>query len=179
MTVLSASSTFTIAGSTLTVENATITVLPALGSSIGKGRLVHPTLGVYDYAIMPTKWRNIDADAIIPPVWQSTMTLNSFANTLWAGTLRDVVVQELWGNEGGLSMPIAQLRQLLAFWQNPPDPSNAYVAWYPNYCSSLGFKVVMLEVSNQGSDVELDVYSQTAGFVSAPVLNKMRIAGRI
>jgi hypothetical protein len=177
VTTLTASNTFTIADAATVTESVAIPVLPAIVAGSGKGRLVHPTLGTYDYDIPPTAWRNIDSDAIIRPVWQSTMTLGGFANTLWAGTLRDVEVQEIWGNEGGLSMRLPQLRMMLAFWQKPPDPPANYVLWYPNYISTLGFKVIMTGVSTSGNEVELDVFSRS-GLVSNAVTLTMRITGR-
>lgn len=163
----------------------TLTILPAAGGSVGgRGRLVHPSLGTFDYAYQPDEWTNMDGDALILPVWSTTKTLRGAANTVFQGNLRDVIIEEHWNQP--LSMPMAMLRTLLSFYMNPPDPSVAYIKWYPNYTNANGYNVVMLGlVCGQGasgdtnpSGVTLDVVSQQ-GWATKPVSLKMRIAGKL
>lgn len=153
-----------------------ITVLPAIGAATGRGRLIHPTFGTYDYPYSPDRWTNIDGDVIIPPIWSSSKTLLGSANTLFVGNLRDVTVEEEWNQE--LAGSTAHMRMLLAMWMNPPDPTLDYVEWYPNYTSALGFKVIMIEVTVGGQGVSLD-YITRQGWVTGVITLKMKIAGRI
>ena len=128
MTTLTASATLTIGDASTVTESISLLVLPVAGSYEGTGRLVHPTFGTYDYERPPDEWTNLDGDALIAPIWASTKTLLGAANTLFAGNLRDVIVEERW------TQPVcclaAHLRALLPMWMNPPDPSVAYVEWY-------------------------------------------------
>jgi hypothetical protein len=96
MTTLTAATTFSIGASTTVVESAQTTILPVIASGTGRGRLVHPTLGTYDYEQMPDEWVNVDGDVLIAPIWSSVRTLDGDANTLWQGDIRDVEVEEHW-----------------------------------------------------------------------------------
>jgi hypothetical protein len=182
MTTLTSSATFTIGAGSAIVESVAVTILPAIGSSTGKGRLIHPTLGTLDYGYAPDEWSNIDGDLIVPPIWSSAKTLQGAANALWQGNVRDVIVYECWIQD--LNMPVAMLRQLLAFWQNPPDPdAGSPVQWWPNYASALGFNVAMLSVEvagdGPGQGVVLDALVPRRGWVGGKVTNTMRILSRV
>lgn len=176
MTTLTASSTITIGDGPTVSESTSLLVLPAAGAYEGPGRLVHPTFGTYDYERPPDAWTNMDGDALIPPVWASTKTLSGAANTLFVGTLRDVIVEEQWTQS--VCCRIEHVRALLAMWMNPPDPSVAYVEWYPTYTSALGFKVVLLGLTLGGKDITLTSLSHQ-GYVRGPLVLRMRIAGRV
>lgn len=176
MATLTSQTTFTIGDAATEQASAQITILPALGESIGSGRLIHPTLGIYDYEQCPDEWSNLDGDVIIAPIWASTKTLQGSANTLFQGHLRDTVIEERW--LGDLSMRMEMLRVLLAFWQNPPNPATDYVQWYPNYTSSLGYQVILLAVNVAGEGVHLD-YVSRQGWVNGEVSLRLKVAGRL
>jgi len=147
MTTLSSSATFSVASSTALTISTTVPVFPAVTAPDGNGRIVHPDLGSYDYEFKPDEWINMDTDAIIAPVWASTRTIGGAAHALWEGSIEDVVVEERWGGkQNGMSMPITQLRQLMAIWQNPVDPSVGYVQWFPNYINGNGYNVIPLDL---------------------------------
>lgn len=151
------------------------------------GRLIHPIMGTFDYEVKPDEWVNIDKhDAIIPPLWASSRTLTSAANVLWDGVLQDVTAVERWKAPGGLSMPITQLRMLMAVWTNPLDPDIGYVRWYPNYITDMGFKVlpVMLSVGSQGVQFDdvvnyKDEDGEPIGWVTEPVTFQMKLVARL
>jgi hypothetical protein len=146
MTTLTSSAEFTVLDASTEATSVTLTVLPIAEAGEGSGRLIHPSLGTYDYPQGPDEWTNMDGDAVIAPVWSSTLTLAGAANTLWQGTLQDVVIEERWLGRGGLSMPIDQLRMLLSMWMNPPDPASGYVQWAPGYANSHTYKVILLNI---------------------------------
>lgn len=175
MSTLTASTSFTVGASSTVVESVSVTILPAIAAGVGRGRLVHPTLGTYDYAQMPDQWTNVDGDIIISPIWASSKTLDGAANTLWQGNVRDVEVRESWT----FAVSIAQLRSILAMWQSPPDPDVGYVAWYPNYTNGLGFQVLMLEVTVGGQGVTLNYISRLHSFVIDDMALRMRIVARL
>lgn len=176
MTILTSQTTFTVGEASTETVAASVTILPVPGVGTGRGRLVHPTLGAYDYPHVPDEWSNMDGDAIIAPIWGSAKTLNGAANTLFAGALRDVVVEERWNGE--LSLSLAMLRMLASFWMSPPDPAVDYVEWYPSYTNALGFKVIILEIDVNGQGFNLD-YISRQGWVPNSVVLRMRIAGRV
>lgn len=186
MAELTSSGTFTIADAAEAVEEITITVLPSAPLEMGRGRLIHPLLGAYDYEHKPDEWVNIDADAIIAPLWSSQRTIGGAANTLWDGYLKDVVVEERWKPLGGLSMPATQLRMLLMLWGTPVDPAVDYVRWYPNYISPLGFKVLLVNLQVGGSGVVSDdvINAKTAagdpdGWITQPVTLTLKLVERL
>lgn len=161
-------------------------IFPAYPHESGRGRLFHPTLGIYDYEVKPDEWVNIDADAIIPPVWSSTRTLTSAANVLWNGHLRDVVVEERWKALGGLSMPMTQLRTLVDMWMRSLNPETEYVKWYPNYITRVSFKVILLSVHTGGQGLQFDDVvnykdenGDEIGWMTAPVTLVMRLVERL
>lgn len=176
MPTLTSQNTFTVGEASTETVSVNITVLPALGSDTGKGRLVHPTLGTYDYEKCPDEWLNIDGDVIIPPIWASSKALQGSSNTLFAGHIRDVVVEERWLGE--LSVSIEMVRMLASFWQTPPNPSDDYVEWYPNYISPLGYKVIIVALELNGQGLNFD-YISRLGHVRGDLVLRMRIAGRV
>lgn len=175
MTTLTSSATFTIGASSTVVESASVTILPAVAAGSGSGRLVHPTLGTYDYAFMPDSWLNMDGDAIIAPIWSTSTTLAGAANTLWQGSIKDVEVEERWS----FAVKVEHLRAILSFWMNPPDPDDGFVAWYPNYANGNGYNVLMLDVSVGGQGVQLNYVSRRHNFVIEDMALRMRLVERL
>jgi hypothetical protein len=175
MTTLTASTTFSVGASSTVVETVTTTILAAVAAGSGRGRLVHPTLGTYDYSHMPDQWVNVDSDVIIAPIWANARTLDGAANTLWQGSIRDVEVEERWT----FAVPVAHLRTILSYWQNPPDPDDGYVSWYPNYANGNGYQVLMLNVSVGGEGVMLNWVSRRHSFVIEDMALRMRIVARL
>lgn len=176
MTTITSTATLTIGDAATVTESTSLLILPVAGASEGTGRLVHPTFGAYDYERPPDSWTNMLGDALISPVWASTKTLDGAQNTVFAGALRDVVIEEAWNQS--VCCSIDHLQALLAIWMNPPDPSVAYVEWYPSYISSLGFKVVILGLTVGGKEItQTPLVHQ--GWVRGPLVLRMRIAGRV
>ena len=175
MTTLTSSTTFTVGASSTVVESAQVVILPAITAGTGRGRLVHPTLGTYDYAQMPNEWMNIDGDVIIAPTWASTKTLDGAANTLWQGQIRDVEVVERWT----FAATLAHVRALLAMWQDPPDPDDGYVVWYPNYLNANAYNVVMLSISVGGEQVTFNHYARLHNMVIDDMALRMRVISRL
>jgi len=183
---LTSTATFGVAAAAEELVMLPIDIFPAYPSESGHGRIVHPILGAFDYEVKPDEWVNIDADAIIPPVWASSRTLTSAANVLWQGHLRDVVVEERWKALGGLAMPITQLRMLLAIWTSPMDPDVGYVHWFPNYITQVGFKVLPLQLSAGGQGIEFDdvvnykdEHGEPIGWITAPVTFQLKLVERL
>ena len=182
MATLTSSSTVSIGSGSAVVESVTVPILAGIGSATGKGRLIHPTLGTLDYAQAPDEWRNVDADVIVSPVWSNTKTLLGSANALWPGDLRDVEVEERWTQP--LAMADAFFRQLLTFFQTPPDPdADAPVQWWPNYASPLGFQVAIKDVAvgddGKGNGVVLTPLLNARGWVEGKVIVTMQVLGRM
>lgn len=174
MSTLTNNNNFTIAAGPTAQVTTDVLVLPVAAPGQGTGRIIHPTLGTYDYPFSPDEWVNLDSDVIIPPVWQSSKTLGGGINTLWAGKVQDVICIERWTS--AISMPLAMLRQLINLWVTPPDPSADYVLWYPSYSTALGFKVVITSLTVGGQEVTLNFVSRQAQ-VAGVVELKMRIVG--
>lgn len=187
MTTLTSTTTITVGDAPTVTASTPLLITAPLVAPSGSGRLIHPTIGTYDYALTPTQWANMVGDAVIPPIWSAQMTLASDVNTLWAGNIKDVVVVEEWDADGGLSMPLSQLAVLLAMWQNPPDPDVGYVQWYPNYINSNGYNVIIeaIKVENtggggsSGDGVYLDTFARTVGMVAGAVSMSLRLVSKL
>lgn len=177
MATLTATGSFTVGDAATESVSISLPVIGLAGSYTGTGRLIHPSLGTYDYARAPNEWVNMDGDVIIPPIWSSSKTLLGSANSLFVGDIRDVTVEETW-TQSGAAMEAAMVRMLISFWMNPPDPGVAFVQWYPTYTSELGFNVVMLDLTLKGRSIAFDSLSH-AGWVRGPVNLKMKIVSRI
>ena len=179
MATITASGTFPVGAGDVATATTRVTIQPAIGTGTGRGRLVHPALGVFDYLAGPDQWQNVDGDAIIAPIWSTQKTLLGAANTLFVGDLRDVIVEERWVQS--IAMPLDMARMLIAIWQNPPDPADGYVQWWPSYANELGFNVVILSLSVAGNDgvTMSPLVKNGAGWVRGPVTLRMRIAGRV
>lgn len=179
MPTLTASANFTVGAGSPDVEEIMLDILPAASGGAGLGRLVHPTLGTFDYSMSPSQWSGIDTDVVIPPAWASTKTLSGAANTLWRGALRDGACVERWGTDAGMSMPADMFRMLLAFWQNPPDPANGYVEWWPSYTSTYGYKVILTGLTaGNGQGITLDTV-MNQGWVVGQVELTLRVVERL
>lgn len=183
---LRAWNTFPVIDATTAVADVTFYSLPEFPVQQGRGRLVHPLFGPFDYHAKPDEWVNIDTDIVIPPVWSSVRSLGGSVNALWPGYVRDVVVEERWKSLGGLAMPIGQLRWMIMMWVNPVDPDTGYVQWYPNYVSPLGYRVLLLNLAVGGQQgIALDDVinyldaNGPDGWVTAPVTLTMKIVERL
>ena len=179
MPTVTSSGSFAVGAGTTESVATTVTILPAIGTGQGRGRLIHPSLGTYDYVRGPDAWLNVDGDVLIPPVWGSAKTLLGAANTLFVGDIRDVIVAEEWTQ--GIGMDLAQARMLIAMWQNAPDPADGYVQWWPSYSNDLGFNVVLLGLAIGGNEgIRLTpLVKNGTGYVRGPVTLRMRIASRV
>lgn len=183
MALLTQSTSFTIVSAPETVAELSLHVYPALTPPDGYGRIVHPTLGAFDYEVKPDEWVNIDAEAIIQPIWASARTVTSTINTLWSGVLKDVVVEERWTAPGGIAMPVTQFRMLMTIWTNPIDPDVSYVQWHPNYITGVVYKVLPLSLTVGGQGIALDDVTNykdwdtgaPIGWVTGQVVFQMKI----
>lgn len=187
MTTLTSSATIVIGSGSAQVDSISIPILPVISAGTGKGRLIHPTLGTLDYPNCPDEWVNLDSDVIVPPIWTTTKTLQGSQNVLSSSDIRDAVVEEHW--TGDVNVTIGFLRQLIAFWCNPPDPvSGVPVQWWPNYTTALGFNVVLLNlqvgdglknVRERYDGIVLNTYAQgEVEWVTEQVCLTMRIVSR-
>jgi len=184
--VLTVTGTFGVVGAAERMVTLPLEVFPSFPVPYGRGRIIHPILGPFDYEVKPDEWVNIDAEAIIAPMWASTRTITSAANVLWQGYLRDVVVEERWKSLGGLAMPATQLRMLIAIWTQPVDPDVGYVHWYPSYITTAGFKVLPINLSAGGQGIAvddvinyLDEDGEPIGWVTSPVTFQMKLVERL
>ncbi len=178
MSTLTSTSTLTIADAAVAVESISLTVLPVPSSGGGRGRLIHPSLGTYDYPMPPDRVVNMRGAAIIAPIWASTKTLLGAANTLFAGDVRDVIAKENWTQSlvyGGT----AHIDMLLAMWMNAPDPSVATVQWYPNYVTTLGYNVALLDCKLGDESITTYVGLHNAGHERGPLVLTMRLLSLI
>lgn len=175
---LTSQGTFDVTDQATTSESLTLLIEPPVGYGTGgRGRLTHPTLGVYDYANTPSETVNIDGDVCYAPVWASARTLGGAVHALWDGYLRDPVVVERWlqGDTGGT---IGHLRQLWQFYANPPDPAGTQVLWEPNYANASAYWVIITAVRAGGEEYTLDRFLAALGYAPAPVELEMRVLSR-
>lgn len=177
MPILTSTGSYTVGDAAVSQNSTTVTVLPAATTQTGRGRLIHPSLGTLDYPYMPDKWVNIDGDVIVSPIWSNTKTLLGSSNTLFVGHIRDVQCEEHWNQE--ITNDLDFVRTLLAFWMNPPDPSVAYVQWWPSYTTTLGYKVILSDLKvGDSSGVSLNHLTRL-DVVEGSVALKLRIVDRM
>ncbi len=181
MGTLISSSTFAVADQAPLSVSTQATILGAVGAGTGgTGRLVHPTLGVYDYELAPNEIEGLDGDVLYGPTWSRATTLGGAADTFWSGFQRDAVVVERWGAGllVGPIVPLALFRTLWGMYANPPPDAVATpVTWSPNYASAKSFRVALADVRVGGRRVTLDVYARSVGYVRGPVELELRILG--
>jgi hypothetical protein len=181
MPTLTSSGTFSIGAASPSVQETVIVVIAAPSTNQpGKGRLIHPEFGVLDYSYAPNKWRDIDGDLIVGPVYASSKTLQGSANTIWAGDIRDAAPFERWTSEaGGIIMPIGMLRSLIQFYTTPPlDPTSSWITWYPSYTTELGYRVLMTSLTVGGDGITLDAIASRRGWVRDEVVITYKVVGR-
>lgn len=182
MPSLTNTATFSFGPASPTAEETTVSVvpLPLAPAPSGRGRLVHPTLGTLDYDYAPSNWTDIDGDVIVRPVWATSKTLQGSATTLWQGDVRDVVCIERWDQDAGeLRMPIDMLRSLIAFYMNPVNPADGYVAWHPTYTTDLAFKVALVNLTCGGQGITLDSIATRRDWARRDVELTLKVLGRL
>lgn len=176
--------TITVAGTFSVADQAPLSaaaetiVQPPVGFGAGgRGRLVHPVLGAYDYVNTPDEVVNLDGDVLYGPTWAHAPTLGGAVDALWSGFIRDALVIERWGN-GTVGCPIDHLRQLWAMYANPPDPNaGAPVVWSPNYANARSYNVAIVNVSAGGEAYTLKMRLARYGYAPSPVEIQFRILG--
>lgn len=182
---LTASSTFAVADAAIESGSAAVVILPAAAAynpatppaERPRGRLTHPTLGVYDYAVPPTEVVNLDGAVLVSPDWAHTKTLGGGVDALWSGHLRDPRVIERWSN-GDTGGPIAHFRALYAFFANPPDPATGTpVVWAPSYATTLRYNVALVGLRVGGEEMRIDLRLARNGYVPPPLELELRVIG--
>ena len=179
---LSSNATFTVASSGTESANVTATVMPAVGyGSGGLGRLVHPTLGTYDYEWKPDQRVNLHGDVVYAPDWVHSKTVGGGALSVGSGKVGDPIVVERWNHGEGI-VPLALVEALLLFLQNPPDiDAGSYVTWSPNYATSRTWNVAIVGLRVGGQEVTIDTWlsEQDDGTVDGYTLGPCELALRI
>lgn len=176
MATLTADTEITIGAAATVVEAVQLLVLPVAGPGDGRGRLVHPDLGTYDYADAPDEWSGLSpaGAVVVSPIWSHAATLSGGAVTLFPGSLRDVICEERWTQPAAMSPE--QLQALIAFAVSPPAVDDP-VIWSPSYAGGASYQVA-LEVPSVGAGggVTLD-WLTLHDAIAGPVVLRMRILG--
>lgn len=173
--------TFDVADQTPESASITVVVQPPIGfgdgevEGLGRGQIIHPTLGTYDYVNTPDETVNVDGNVMFGPQWAHTQTLTSGIDAFWSGNIRDAVVIERWIH-GDSGPPIALLRALYSFFANPPeDPAANPVIWNPNYANTRSFEVAIVAVRSGGQEYRLDRRLLSYGLATNPVELELRV----
>lgn len=177
---LTASTTFDVADQAPVSAEAAVVIQPAVGVGTGgRGRLVHPTLGTYDYANTPDETVGLDGDVLYGPTWAHTATLGGAVDAWWPGFKRDARVVERW-KQGQVGAPIEHLRMLWAMFAAPPaDPIANPVIWTPNYANARSYRVALVDVRAGGERITLDRRLLSWGYAPQPVELELRILGDV
>lgn len=176
---LTANGTFNVADQTPLSASASVVVQPPVTVGTGHGgRLVHPTLGTYDYSTSPDELVNIDGGPLYGPIWSHSATLGGGVDTVWEGSLRDTRVLERWGTIGDVGGPIALARMLWQFYANPPTPPS-YVIWAPTYATASTWNVAIVGVRVGAESYTLNQVLLARGYVPAPIELEMRVISAI
>lgn len=146
MATLTSTGTFDITAQAGQSATAADFVMPSVNYPNGKGRIVHPTLGAFEYQYPPDEWTNLDGDVLVLPTFAVNKTLQGASTAYWKGNIRDVLVEERWTSLGGMAMPVGQLRTLLACAANPVDPAVGTMQLFPNYTTDIGYNVLLLDI---------------------------------
>ncbi len=174
---ISATATFNVADQSALVASVTLIVQPPVGVGTGgRGRLIHPTLGTYDYVNTPDETVNIDGDVCFAALWARSQTLGGQVDTLWSSFLRDGRVIERW-IQGDVGAPLAHLRMLWQMYANPPAPGGTPVIWEPNYATANRYEVIIARVSAGGEEYKLDRRLASKGYAPQPVEVELRVLG--
>lgn len=176
MSVISASASIPIGEGAIATEVADLTVLPLAAPGEGKGRLIHPTLGTFDYYYKPDEWTELYGDLIAPPKIATSAALLGSVTTVWPGDIRDLQPEERWTT--GVASKIDQFAMFVAMWTTPPGPTVEPVQWWPSYQTNLGYKVLILDVSVAGKGLTFDFLTRK-DFLRGEVIIKFQILGRV
>ncbi len=139
----------------------TVQLLPS-GDAGTRGalcRLVHPdddTFPPVVYFRNPDRRFNFSTDVLRHPILKLIRTASSSKLLRFEEVTEDVLVTELWGAGGGLSLPLFMLHQLYEYLINPPDFSalaQEYVVWEPRDETDDAYhvQVVGLQVGGGGA----------------------------
>lgn len=174
---ITATTIFAVADQAAVSAEVTAVIQPPVGAGTGgRGRLVHPALGAYDYSHTPDETVDLDGDVLYGPSWAHAATLGGGVDAVWSGHIRDVVVVERWA-QGDVGCPIAHLRMLLAM-RAALAPVATPVIWAPNYATARTYKVAIVDVRAGGERVTINRRLESYGYAPQPVELELRILGR-
>lgn len=178
---LTSTATIIVADQTPTTASTSVVILPPSSApgAVAKGRLIHPTLGTYDYPQAPEETQNVDGGPVYRPIWSHAQTLGGAASALWSGYLRDARVIERW-KQGDVGMPAAFARALWAFFTNPPNPADdSFILWTPSYAGTdQQWRVAITDLRIGGDGFNIDWRLMNfASYVPGPIELEMRVLG--
>lgn len=178
MSTLSSSATLPIGETATATESVALTVLPIAGAGEGRGRLVHPTLGTYDYEQAPDEWDGLSSDVVISPRWIVTAGIFGSVVKLEDGDISDAVCEERWTSPAALGAD--QWAMLLAMFTAPPDPgAGEFVEWWPSYETNLGFYVALVGLRAGANAITMTPTRQDIDEIEGPVALTLQVLARI
>lgn len=194
--IISASQSFNVSGfvsaslssSTLYGGAVILAAKPSLTTdSVGAGsprQLIYPS-GLLPsplvYELNPHQWTNMADEALIRPLYATTMTLTKTVNVSFVGDITDLEIREIWiGGGSRASMPYSFFSLLYDYYVNVPDFHNVgYIQWKPRDINNHTYNVLLTNLTVGGSnEIVLDTLSRR-GFIHDTVELTLRIINQV
>lgn len=181
MAIIETSTTISVGNKGAVVTEADIRLLPASSGTLALRKLVYPNneLAPLIYCKNPDEWTNFDTEPLVKrPSVAAMRTLAGNRLTGWKGFSKDALVTETWrGGENEASLSLDCVRQLYAYYENPPD--NAFIEWHPRDRTNKVYHILIDRVTVDGEQMKFDFLASHHGYVLGDVNFSFYIIGEV
>jgi hypothetical protein len=183
MPIISTQTTVTIGADTAVVATADMVLQANVTGTLALRKLIYPdatVLAPITYTQNPTDWTNFDTSPMVKrPQVGVLRTLEDTKLTGWQGFAKDSSVVETWrGSDSEASMDLDFLRQLYAYFENPP--TSGFIQWSPLDRTTTVYNILIerLSVGGQG-DIKLNFLAARQLCVLGDVVFQFRIVSAV
>lgn len=181
MAVLTSQTTVTIADAAAVTTELDVVVQPENTGSLALRELSYPDnlLAPIIYEQNPAKWTNFDSSPMVKrPTVSRTQTLADNKLTGWFGFARDRTITETWrGSDSEASITLTFLRQLYAYYENPPTVN--FIQWSPKDRTVTSYNIVINSLTVDGQEIGFDYIAALQNCMLGDVVLTFTIVGEV
>jgi len=183
MAIISQQTTVSIGDASAVVVTADLTLQAGITGTLALRTLTYPDatiLAPFTYTQNPTDWTNFDTAPMVKrPQVGVLRTLEDTKLTGWQGFAKDSSVTETWrGSDSEASMELDFLRQLYAYFENPPV--SGFIQWAPVDRTSAVYNILIEKLSVGGENIiRFNFIAARQLFMLGDVVFQFRIVSQV
>lgn len=182
MPTITSETTVSPADASATVTTEDLVLQASIEGSLALRQLVYPdatVLAPFTYDKNPDEWTNFDLTPMVKrPSVGVLRTLEDTKLTGWLGYAKDDSIVETWrGSDTEASISLDFLRQLYAYYENPP--TSGFIVWKPRDRTVNSYNIMIESLTVGGSDIKFNYLASLHNLITGDVNLRFRIVSQV